>query len=491
MMQRLRKNPFFLILLPVFFVLHGFTANYDSVPAAGALLLVAEYLAISIVITGIFWIFYRDLIRAALMALVIMMFYFFFGNLQDFIKSHFPGTFILRYRFIFPFTLLFFLTFFIWLKKRKNFSLKLITYLNILFFALILIDTGWLILKIPVVAKSKKFELSEKGLTRCDSCSKPDIFLIIPDQYSGNTALKQVFHFDNSTFENELKLRGFHIAKESSSNYNLTPFSVASTLNMEYLDLKKGPQNYATVNYSYHVIRNNTVLNFLKTIGYQFYNLSIFDFDKQPAHKYKAFLPYGIKLITSQTFTSRLAEDFNFDILKGKFGRRLQNKVLYENLHFNDEIIDLTGKIAARHTGVPKFVYTHLMMPHFPYYYDKNGNPVSHAKLIGSQKANSDGYIEYLEYSNKKIIHLIDKILGRSPSPPVIILLSDHGFQERKRNYDHKYDFINLNAVFLPKKNDNLFYDSITNVNQFRVIFNTYFHQHMSFLKDSTVNVWD
>jgi len=486
----LKSKPVFLFLLPVFFVLHGFTSNYDSVPVADALLLTAEYILITVAITGIFWLFYRDTIKAALMTFFIFLFYFFFGGLQDFVKSHFHALFILRYRFIIPTALIIFFALLVLLRKTKKPFLPLISYLNILLLALILIDTGWLVTKIPAAARNKRFNPADHGLAICDSCSKPDIFLIIPDQYSGNTALREVFHFDNSTFENELERRGFHISKESRSNYNLTPFSVASTLNMDYLELHKGRQNYATVNYSYKVIRNGGVLKFLESMGYQFHNCSIFDFDKQPAYKYKAFLPYGIKLITSQTFIGRLQEDFESDILDGRFGSALQKKLAYENLHFNDEIIDLTAKISGRRSQQPKFVYTHLMMPHYPYYYDSKSVPLPLEKLTHQNKSNSNDYIEYLQYSNKKILGLIDQILASSPSA-IIMLLSDHGFQNRENNFNRKYDFMNLNAAYLPGRNNTGLYDSITNVNQFRVFFNTYFNQHLPLLKDSTINVWD
>jgi hypothetical protein len=484
-----KTKPFFLFLFPLFFVLHGFTLNFDSVPVNDALLLALKYVCISLVIAIIFWLFFRDISKAGMMVLLILGWQFFFGNVQDFFKDHFHQSFILRYRFIIPFGFLLLLAFFIWLRKTKRSFHTITAYLNILFIILIIVDTGLLVAKIPVVQKNKTFSPVASGFTICDSCSKPDIFLIIPDQYSGNTALKDVFHFDNSEFENELALRGFHVAKKSTSNYNLTPFSVASIFNMDFLELKKGKQNYATVNYSYKVLRNSRVLNFLKASGYEFYNCSIFDFDNKPAHKYKAFLPYGINLVTAQTFTSRVTEDFRADVLEGKFHlKSFQKKIAYENLHFNDDIIDRTQKIAAQRSQAPKFVYTHLMMPHYPYYFDSKGNLLMVEKLTAQKNANPHDYIEYLQYTNKRLIQLVDKILASSPTPPIIIILSDHGLQKIG---DRKYDFANLNAVCLPNKNYSLFYDSITNVNQFRIIFNEYFNQHLPLLKDSTINVWD
>jgi hypothetical protein len=487
----IKTKPLFNLLFPIFFVFHGFIAYYDSVPAGEALWLTVQYIGICILIAGFLWLFYRDIIKASVAALFIMAFHFFFGNLLDFLKDHFPPT-ILRYRYMIPFCIFIFLLLFIWLKKRKKNLFIFTFYLNILLTILIIVDAGWLITKIPAAKEKKVFNPEAEGFTICDTCQNPDIFFIIPDQYAGYTALKEVFDFDNADFENELKARGFYIAKKSISNYNFTPFSVASILNMELLSLKKGQQNYSTVGYSYEVIRNNRVLKFLSSNGYRFYNCSIFDFDDQPAHKYAAFLPYGINLVTAQTLTRRLKDDFRQDILDGKLGlKKLQQEIAYDNLHFNDEILDLTAKIAAEKINEPKFVYTHLMMPHYPYYFDSKGNPLPIEKLGGLNRTNAKDYTEYLQYGNKRLLELIDKILAGSVSPPLIIVLSDHGFRHPEKNVDPAYDFINLNAVYFPDGNYSRFYDGISNVNQFRLIFNQYFGQQLPMLKDSTTSLRD
>lgn len=487
----LRSKPIFILLFPVFFVFHGFTVNYDSVPADHALFLTLKYIVLSFLIAGVFWLLFRNITKACLMTFGIMVFHFFFGNILDIIKEILPGE-ILRYRYFLPFCLFLFIILFIFLKKRKKNLTILSAYLNLLLIILILFDVGLLFTKIPVAREKKVFHPAKKGLKICDTCSRPDIFLIIPDQYAGYSALKDVFNFDNSAFENELKKRGFHIPNKSRSNYNFTPFSVASMLNMEFLSLNKGKQNYSTVRYSYEIIRNSRVLKFLTASGYKFYNCSIFDFDDQPAYKYSAFLPYGINLVTAQTFITRLTDDFRQDILDGKLGlKKLRKKLAYENLEFNDKIISLTSEIASEQNNQPKFVYTHLMMPHYPYYYDSKGNPLPIEKLGGLNRVNAKDYIEYLQYSNKRLLELTDHILASSPSPPIIIILSDHGFRHPEKNVDPSYDFINLNSVYFPDKDYSGFYDSITNVNMFRIVFNKYFKQNLQLLKDSTISLRD
>src|SRR4030095_1211749 len=180
------------------------------------------------------------------------------------------------------------------------------------------IDIFWLAGR--MLAKKKPVRnFSALNLSVCDTCGRPDIFFIVLDEYSGNPALSELFLFDNSEFQKELKERGFYVAKQSRSNYNYTPFSIASTLNMKYLDLnmkKKAPGN---IDYCYQQIENSSVINFLTAKGYEFFNFSIFNFKDRPAIAYDNFLPHNTSLITSHTFANRLFKDISYNISTGKW----------------------------------------------------------------------------------------------------------------------------------------------------------------------------
>lgn len=488
----LRTRAIFLFLLPCFFVLHGFILNYGSVPVKDAIVLTLMYMGAACIIAVMGWLFYHDPLKASLLAFIIMTYHFFFGDIQSMLKDRFPQSAFLHYRVIVPVSIVFFVLIVIWLRKRSKPLVGIVFYLNTLLLLLLAIDAGRLAAKVASPEKNSAFQPGMEGLTICDTCRKSDIFLIVPDEYSGNTALKNVFHYDNTAFENALRLRGFHISEKSSSNYNLTPFSMASMLNMDYINIKGGAQNYETVSYSYNLIKNSRIVQYLIANNYQFYNCSVFNFPSQPANEYGAFLPYGTKLITEKTFISRLVNDFRSDILAGKYGlTSLRKNLAYKYLHFNDAILELTKKNAKERIEAPKFVYTHLMLPHTPYYFDSKGNLLSLETIIKGDKANPANYVEYLQYGNTKILGLVDYILTNSPTPPVIILLSDHGYRNFEVKADRKYDFMNLNAIYFPDKDYSLFNDSITNVNQFRMFFNTRFGQHLPLLKDSMINVFD
>ena len=63
----------------------------------------------------------------------------------------------------------------------------------------------------------------------------PDIYLLVLDKYTGNEVLKEHFGFDNASFEEFLRSRGFVVPRSSQANYPQTPLALASMLNLDYL----------------------------------------------------------------------------------------------------------------------------------------------------------------------------------------------------------------------------------------------------------------
>ncbi len=485
------NRPVFIVLLPLFFVFHGFTEHYNFISVTDASLLLTFYIAGMLIVTSVSWLFYRNLIKASVISFCLMAIFLFFGSIQDLLRKHFSGSFFSRYSFILSLFLLLFILLINWMKKTKSSLLKLTLYLNILFLVLCGIDILWLGERMLVQGRKSGTSFSDTNLFACRSCNRPDIFFIILDEYSGNTALKQLFHFDNSAFESRLEQRGFYLIKQSRSNYNYTPFSVASTLNMKYLDLNMAKKAPGNIDYCYEQIRNSDVIKFLTANGYMFSNYSIFDFKDRPAINYDNFLPNNTSLITSQTFLSRVLKDISYNISTGKWKLKWGlKKRTYEHLSNNENVIRAVKDKASEKTNIPRFVYAHLMMPHYPYYFDSQNRPLPVQKLLPGQETNKENYIEYLQYCNSRILELVDNIIANSDRSPVIMLLGDHGFREGVKKEEQRYAFMNLNAIYLPEKNYNGFYDNISNVNQFRVLFNKEFDQHLSLLKDSTIFLW-
>lgn len=327
----------------------------------------------------------------------------------------------------------------------------------------------------------------QENFTACDSCDRPDIYLIIADGYPGHTELKDICNFENILFENELKNRGFYIIDDSRSNYNYTQYSIASMLNMEYLNgIDKNKNNSKGLSICYKKIKKNKVLQFLITSNYDFYNYSIFEIDRQPSVTDQPFLLRKTRTITNQTFTSRIWENLAYHLATDLKIKSFIHKLKTHDLNSNNLIYELTKKIATTTGKNPKFVYAHLMMPHYPYYFDSNGKQVPDEELREEKWTDKNAFIGYLQYANKKFISLIDHIKKQPGKSPIIILMGDHGFREVKEKIDEKYHFMNLNSIYLPNRNYSAFYKGMSNVNEFRVLFNSQFGQQLGVLKDST-----
>ncbi len=132
-------------------------------------------------------------------------------------------------------------------------------------------------------------------------------------------------------------------------------------------------------------------------------------------------------------------------------------------------------------------------MPHYPYYFSKEGKPYPVETLADGQQINKNHYIEYLQYSNTIYLETIDRILASSKSPPIIMFLGDHGFREFSDASEKNtpYYYMNMNAIYLPDKNYGGFYEGISAVNQFRTLLNTSFGQNLPLLKDSTILIYE
>jgi hypothetical protein len=486
----LKTKPIFVYLLSVFFVFHGFVENFDFVPLADALLLTVTYLFVTFMLVLFFWLLYRNFTKACLSAFLIMGFHFFFGSLHDHLKKLFPAIFLSKYSFILSLAFILLVVSFVAIRKMKNPRLLRITaYLNFLIVLLLLIDGGLLVNKL--VFQNHKTPALSKVFTKCDACVKPDVYLILADEYAGHTELKDIFHFDNSEFETQLRNKGFHMLNSSYSNYNYTPFSMASILNMEYLHLKDTTRMGLDLAYCYQQIKNCSLVNFFKANGYQFYNYSVFNFEHEPAPVRETFLPVRTRLITSQTFLSRVQRDLWFYSITFFKSRKSVRDITYYNRQNNQIIYDLTWHLVPQKTAAPKFVYAHFMMPHYPYYYDKDGKELPIDRLVEGNQIHQSDYIGYLQYSNKKFLDLIDKIKKSSAAPPIIILMGDHGFRHFIQPVDRKYHFLNFAGVYFPGQNYSSLKDSCSSVNLFREILNSQFSQHLERLKDSTIYLHD
>ena len=144
----------------------------------------------------------------------------------------------------------------------------------------------------------------------------------------------------------------------------------------------------------------------------------------------------------------------------------------------------------------PFFVFAHIMSPHPPYLFGPNGEPSNPEFLaIGAASwDNKSGYVNQVQYINKKIIETVDKILLESDSAPVIIIQGDHGTPTQLGGGGLRWNNINddsiiertsiFNAYYLPNLDTEVIYEGITPVNSFKIVLNNYLNGNYDLLED-------
>ena len=495
MKRLLRTIPFFVPLIPLFFVLHGYRENLGYIHPGEAILLAGVYLLGSAIVFALGFFLFRNASKAALAAGLVLIFYFFFGALQDFLKAHVHA--LSRYAFLLPAILVASAAWIVFLRRtRRNFP-RLFFYLNLLFLIYILVDIA-AILFYPTRQDSEHRPVNASDtpimLTPAAGTPKPDIYFLIFDAYASTKCLREQYHYDNGDFDRFLTNKGFRIQAASRANYKYTILSVPSILNMCYLDKLKDVKGGPVAEYYYlsDLIKDNQLTTWLRSAGYDIVNCSIFDLRGHPSAITESLLPLQTRLITDQTFYSRFYRDVGWNFYQFTVNP-LSEKEINLSLNNDNKLIALLESASATPSANPRFFYGHFNIPHPPYYYDrKNRRRKVTAPYSPTDEDHVQDYLDYLSYTNKRAEELIDTIFANTHGQAVIVVMGDHGLRaDDKLGYNPPSFLENQNAMYFPDKDYHLLYDSISGVNQFRVILNSVLGQNLPLLKDSIVNVKD
>ncbi|MES1223758.1 MAG: hypothetical protein ABUT20_50145, partial [Bacteroidota bacterium] len=368
--------PYYAFAILIFFLTHGYSENVGLVPFKD---IVVFFIVANIFIVALFFFFRKRLkssLKAGIVTSLLLLFYFFYGAFQDAMKKTGFLAGLSRYR-ILPLLMLAIVCICYFIVEKSSKKLERITlYFNILFSILIITDVATITAK-SVTQKNNIVIADRKELVNCGNCSKPDVYLIVMDEYWGNNALKNYFHYNNESFTSFLKENGFFVAANPSSNYASTPLSLASTFDMDYIPWLKGRTNIVAEDYAMaaRTISTSAALKNFKSLGYDIRNFSIFDIMDQPSKFNFGILPVKLRLITAKTMSGAMEKDllWNLRVFAAPHIHWLANYFKNQFKEGNDYEINETLSETKSQSTRPKFVYTHLMMPHAPYIFDSTG----------------------------------------------------------------------------------------------------------------------
>jgi hypothetical protein len=309
----------------------------------------------------------------------------------------------------------------------------------------------------------------------------PDIYYIVPDGYARTDTLKKHYAFDNSSFTNALKERGFQVPETSEAAFYWTYLSIGSTLNMElvtsYTKVLGKDRKDRTL--PYYLLQNNRLMGYLKAQGYAYYQTT----STWGATRSNPFADGILRCDRSGVFNEEYYRVLVETTLLRPFLGSVVSDLASCHLHNFTNLETFAGESLEK----PRFVFAHFMPPHHPYLFDRDGNVLRFA-TVSNQFAfqeklwdKTDAYVDQLIYVNKRLLEVVDKIRKNSKRPAIIVIASDHGthmdfaFRGKKHALDrHQGRLANFIAVSSPDPSFQL-PDPINMVNVFRVILDHHF----------------
>jgi hypothetical protein len=344
-------------------------------------------------------------------------------------------------------------------------------------------------------AYGSKTEIQATALHLPDDGTAPDVYFIVLDAYGRKDILQETFDLDNSEFLNELQDLGFYVVECSQSNYARTRLSIVSTLNMDYLQNLIPEQGQSKLNAKIRpYLSENQVRFLLEEIGYK-----TIDFDngylwlkwKNASYYLQKGEMDSIRFQLATTMNPFEEMFLNTTLVRALIDLRLIGPSVSSAPSHRETVwymLDTLPKIPK--ISGPKLVYAHLMLPHPPFIFGPNGEEIYVDATVEGLNDTTFFVDESMRvlyrnqtiYTNKLIIPVLRSIIENSRVPPIIVLESDHG----PTGYGGaKNRMGNLMAYYFPGKDAaNLAYPSITPVNSFRLVFNTYFGGTYPLLED-------
>jgi hypothetical protein len=366
--------------------------------------------------------------------------------------------------------------------------------LNVVGMFLVAVNVASIGLEIATARVVSRPDLAGVVPLRSSEGRPPDIYYIIMDRYGRAETIRQRFGYDNGPFLDSLRDRGFLVAEESAANYPKTAHSLAASLNMTYLDdltrrAGRGSDDWGPV---YSMLQRFRVAESLQAIGYRYVHLgSRWEPTRaDPGADLNAttgLSEFG-QVLYDTTVAAPVARRLGLfteqlDPRERERGRLLEQFRLLEEIPEDDR---------------PTFTFAHILLPHEPYLFEADGNPVSEAEE--ASRSRDRNFVGQLRFANARLTRVVDRLLaGPEETDPIVILQADEGPHPLRYEYNQisfrwplatlselREKLWILNAYYLPGLEDPRVDPDITPVNTFRMVFRKYFGAELPPLPDQT-----
>ena len=472
-LSSIAATPVYPILLPAYAILSLLAYNLGEIRPEAALRSLMLAVGFALVSMWALKTYLRDLHKAAFVSGAFSFLFFTYGH----IRLASAGAAWSRATVLVPvWIVLFALTFFIVYRSRWSFSgVSLV--LNGIWLIAVGLTLYQMVTYEARILRGMEAAGASLGPVKTavaeGSDALPDIYYFILDSYARADTLQDAYGYDNSEFLDSLEALGFFIGSCSQSNYDRTELSLASSLNMEYIQALHPELTGANRDKLplWALIQHSRVRKILEDNGYTTVTFATgFTWSElRDADQFiEPDLPFGVLsefevLVLRTTFMKGLQELGLVHYQAQEFERYLERTQL---------ILERLPELSAQ--AGPQFYFVHILEPHPPFVFNPDGTPADGGSYLNdlgkyTPETYARGYLSELQFINHAVLDLVRGLIDDASIPPVIIIQGDHGpwFQSSR------YTMPNLNAYYLPGHADQL-YPAVTPVNSFRIVFNAY-----------------
>ncbi len=293
--------------------------------------------------------------------------------------------------------------------------LKFLKVFTITLFCLCAVNVGYKAVKqFDFKFNDNKAPKTDAPILKFTKTPKNNIYIFVFDMYGGSESLEKIYGFDNSPFMRELRKQGFYVRENMISNYNRTLFTFSTCLNFKYLDDIEEETPTEAISYS-------EFFKIAKKLSYK-----IFYFNSYPAGM------TAVEDIIDYSFTT---ENKIYLIAQLFFNNTIFFSSINELFYYGDKNVVFStcyNIVKYYPKSDKKLLFFHFLMPHNPFLYDENETKYKDCyqefkTTDDVQLINKERYIQYLKYTNKRILELIRFIKENDKNDPIIIVMGDHG----------------------------------------------------------------
>lgn len=462
-----------LLAVSIYPVIFAYTHNIHEVKFSETIIPAIIAFAVAAFVFEICFVIVKDFYKASLSGIIFMLLYWNYSLIEEGINIVIKSA---RYWHILPVILVIYVHIVVYIKRKKVQQMsmyKIVAFLGAIFIALSIFNVTSVMAN-QVLTDSKTRQQAESQDTGAVASlrGKPNVYYIILDEYGAFEVMKKYYQYGNSDFKEFLMDKGFTVSESSKNIAPNTVIMIPNLLNYDYI-----VNESIMGNYKYK--ESSALFNLFRNSGYKTYAIDTLVALSPTLPKISA----DVQVKLSNTESS--SNEFEKMVLSGTILKIADVVMNPDKRYFsyvrgilNNSFNNIENLSKEKTEG--RFVFAHIMCPHEPFVFDKNGDYIDD-ELNANNWEDKKYYLGQYIYITNKVRQSIATIIENDPDC-IIILQSDHSMRSLKNMQEEDKVKI-LNAVYYRReKFDNI--NKISGLNTLRMVLSKLFSIDLPLLED-------